>query len=291
MPLLVLALALAFQSAPGPEPPARQVTITVTDEKGGPVEGLGLQDVAVLEDGVARPVTEFEADSRPLTLAVLVDSSAPMSSFYRLNLVEPVERFLAALPEGSRFAVWTTGDRPQKVADYGQDAAQASRALRRVYPQGGNTLLDAIVEASRDLKDEEGRRAVVLIETGLGPGFTNHDRHRVVDEGMKSGATFLAVHFDEGRVTLDPRNRESGEVSAFEYEYVLEQLSERSGGQRQSLLSPMAIGTAVAQMAGAVRAQYRLRYEPLPAGGKDDRKLEVTVARPGARAQVGAVKP
>jgi hypothetical protein len=53
----------------------------------------------------------------------------------------------------------------------------------------------------------------------------------------------------------------------------------------------MAIGTAVAQMAGAVRAQYRLRYEPLPAGGKDDRKLEVTVARPGARAQVGAVKP
>ena len=70
-----------------------------------------------------------------------------MATLYRLNVLDAVIEFLQRLPPGTKFAVWTTGDRPTKLVDYGDDAAVAERSLRRVIPAGGNTLLDTLVEA------------------------------------------------------------------------------------------------------------------------------------------------
>ena len=85
-------------------------------------------------------------------MAILVDTSAAVSSAYRLNVVDAVVGLVARLPEGTRYAVWTTGDRPTKVVDYTDDRGAAGAALRRVAPQGGNYTLDALAEASADLE-------------------------------------------------------------------------------------------------------------------------------------------
>ena len=82
-----------------------------------------------------------------------------MASAYRLTWCDAVLQFLLPLPEGTRYALWTTGDRPTKVVDYGDDAPRRPRRCERVVPQGGNTLLDALVEASRDLKQPRGASA------------------------------------------------------------------------------------------------------------------------------------
>ena len=92
--------------------------------------------------------------------------------------MEEVPAVLGRLPDASRFAVWTTGDRPTKVVDFTDDAAQASRALKRTFPRGGNTVLDAIVEASEDLKEKEGERTAVVVVSGNGLGFSSYDRTR-----------------------------------------------------------------------------------------------------------------
>ena len=111
--MIALAAALLLQaSAPAD---VRTLNVWITDSKGSAVRGLVPEEAAVVENGVARNVTRLEQDRRPLTLAVVVDASAPMASFYRLHLVDPVVQLLNQLPEGSRFAVWTTGDRPQNL--------------------------------------------------------------------------------------------------------------------------------------------------------------------------------
>ncbi len=153
-----LALAALLLQASSPLE-LRTVTVVATDAKGAPVRGLTAADAVVLENGVAREVVELSLDSRPLTLAILVDTSAPMATPFRLTVAGAVAQFLNRLPEGTRFAIWTTGDRPSKVADFGTDPAQASRALARAFPTGGNTLLDALVEASQDLSKREGERS------------------------------------------------------------------------------------------------------------------------------------
>ena len=232
--MIALAAALLLQaSAPAD---VRTLNVWITDSKGSAVRGLVPEEAAVVENGVARNVTRLEQDRRPLTLAVVVDASAPMASFYRLHLVDPVVQLLNQLPEGSRFAVWTTGDRPQKIVDWGDDVAAASRALKRVAPLGGNTVLDAIVEASADLRQKESERSAVVVVSGVGIGFSNYERRQVVEKATAGGATFMIVQFDE---TGEPSEAAGDQVTRLDYDYVFDNLSRRTGGLRELTMSAM----------------------------------------------------
>ena len=284
-PLLVAAMLL--QDAPVPSPAATQgaprtITISVVDGKGNPVRTLAGSDVSVQENGVARELTRLEIDTRPIVLAVLVDNSEPMSSAFRLHVADAVTQFLLRLPEGTMYSVWTTGDRPRKVYDYGDNRAAAARALRRAQPQGGNRVLDAIVEASRDLKRREDKRAAIVVVTGTGPGFSNYDRRQVVDLVEDEPTEVLSVLFDEGsRAATRPDDEE---VGGPDYDYALAELARVSGGVRETVLSSMGVEHALQKLAAHLGGQYRATF--LSAGARDA-KLEVAVALPGVKVRVG----
>jgi VWFA-related protein len=285
--LAAAAAAVLLLAPPTPAPAAdesRSVTVTVTDDKGAPIDGLVAQDVAVVESGAARTLTRIEKDDRPLRVAVLVDTSEPMGDHYRSQIVDPLLRFLGRLPKGTEFAVWTTGDRPNKVVDYGEGTTAAAKALRRIFPTGGNTLLDALVEASRDLQSKEAARSAIVVVTGTGAGFTNYAKEQVVDIVRPTGATVLAAAIEESGAAA---TRGQGEVSRVDYDYTLSNLAEKSGGRVEILLSAMGAGRTLDSFAGELASQYRLTYDSV-AGLKDkDRKVEVKVARPGAKVRIG----
>jgi hypothetical protein len=274
---LTTGLMMAALLQAGATPVDKTLTVTAVDESGAPVLGLGADEVAVLENGMARQTVRFARDERPLDLAVVVDTSQPMATIYRLNVLDPLLGFLRSLPPGANFAVWTTGDRPTKAVEYGDDVAVAERTLRRVILSGGNTLLDTLVEAARDLKGREERRGVVLAVTGMGIGFSDRDRRRVVDEGLETGVQFLAVQFDESG-DADVRAG-SDQINRQDYDYVLSELTRRSGGRLERVLSAMGARGVLDKMVPELAARYRLTYV---SSGKDD-KLEVQVARPGVK--------
>jgi VWFA-related protein len=253
----------------------RTIVVSVSDEKGQPIRGLSVEEVALMENGVARDVAELTADERPLTLALLVDSSEPVGSAYRLNIVEAVLRFLSWLPEGTRYTLWTTGDRPTKIVDLTDDRAAAARAIKRTYPVGGNTMLDALVEAARDLRKQEGERTAVVAVSGAGIEFSNRTRERVVEEARGSGTVFLTVQFEEEKGPLESRQN---------YDYVFATLAKETGGLREFVLSAMGVESALRKIATELTSHYRVRYVTLPEIEK--RKLELQLARPGARARI-----
>jgi VWFA-related protein len=282
--MIALAAALLLQSSSPAD--VKTLDVWITDSKGSAVRGLVPEEAVVVENGVARSVTRLEEDRRPLMVAVIVDSSAPMASFYRLHLVDPVVRLLNQLPEGSRFAVWTTGDRPQKVADWSDDVAAASRALKRTAPQGGNTVLDAIVEAASDLKQREGERSAVVVVSGVGIGFTNWERRQAVEKARSGNATFMVVQFDE---TGEPTEAAGEQVSRLDYDYVFDSLTRQTGGVREMSMSAMGVPRALEKVAQALNATYRLSYTTVP--DLKERKLEVKVARPGVKVRTGPLRP
>jgi hypothetical protein len=275
-PLVVAALA----QSPDPATELRTLSVAVTDSKGEPFTDLALTDVALLENGVAREIAAFERDDRPLTLAVLVDNSQAVGAAYRLNVVDAVLRFLGWLPSGTRYTLWTTGDRPTRILEPSDNPAAATTALKRTYPIGGNTMLDALAEASRDLRKVEGARTAVVAVTGTGPELSHRPRERVVDEASGGGVVFLGVQFEA---------EQDAPESRFEYDYTLGTLAKDSGGLRETVLSPMALEPALRKLAGDLNGRYRLRYATLPELKK--RKLELQVARPGARARVAEAAP
>ena len=281
-PLLIAALL-----SQDPSPPAaletRTITFSIVDDKDQPVRTLGPEEVAVQENGVARPLVRLQLDPRPLAIAVLLDSSVTMAPHYRLYLVDAVLQFLLRLPEGTRYAIWTTGDRPSKIYDWGDNRAAAAKTLRRVIPQGGNTLLDALVEASKDLKNREDARSAIVVVTGMGIGFAGYDRRQVVDEVLKNPITVLAVEVDEDRSAPDLGS--SDHTTGMDYDYALSTLAKRTGGVRETVLSAMGIEQVLKGIAAQLTSRYRLTYAS--AATTRDAKLEVTVALPGVKVRMG----
>ncbi|HXB53559.1 MAG TPA: VWA domain-containing protein [Vicinamibacteria bacterium] len=254
----------------------RSLLVTITDEKGRPAEGLSPEEVVVLENGLARDIVGLLPDRRPLTVAVLLDTSANMNSDLRMQVLEPLVAFLMGLPSGSKYALWTTGDRPLKLVDYTSDPLEASQALKRVPPQGGNTVLDALVEASADLKKKEGERSAVVAVTKIGIEFSSRDRFRVVEQALANAPLFMAVKIDEGGESFESLAR---------YDYVLGELTRKTGGVYETVLTSLAVGHALERVGAALRGQYRLRYATVPE--IKERKLEVKVSRPGVRVRIG----
>lgn len=252
----------------------RALTVTLVDEKGREVADVSADDVALAENGVHRDIASFQRDSRPLVVAILVDTSADVASSYRLNAVDAIVGLVSRLPEGTRYALWTTGDRPTKIVDYTDDRGAAGAALRRVAPQGGNYMLDALAEASADLTKaaKEGERRAVIAESGMGPEFSYRDKQHAADNAEGKADIFLSVQVDSGASDLDVRQRLS---------YALDRLATSSGGRADVVLSYMALDGALRKLSASLVSAYRLRYASVPDLKK--RKLELSVARPGTK--------
>jgi len=269
---LLPLLAQTNDAATGTE--MRALTVTLVDEKGREVADVSVDDVALAENGVHRDIASFQRDTRPLVVAILVDTSADVASSYRLNAVDALVGLVNRLPEGTRYALWTTGDRPTKLVDYTEDRAAAGAALRRVAPQGGNYTLDALSEASADLNKaaKEDERRVVIAVTGMGPEFSYRDKQHAADDAEGKADLFLSVQVDSGAADLDVRQRLS---------YTLDRLATGSGGRADTVLSYMALDGALRKLSASLVSAYRLRYASVPDLKK--RKLELSVARPGTK--------
>ena len=274
MSALILAAFLLGQAAPATAPGTeiRALTVTLLGEKDQEVTDISAADVALAENGVSRDITSFKPDRRPLSVAIIVDTSLAMGSSYRLNVVDAVVGFVARLPEGARYALWTTGDRPTKIVDHTDDRQAAGDALRRVAPQGGNMMLDAFAEASVDLKklSREGDRTVVVAVTGTGPELSYRDKYRAAEEAEKNAELFLSVQIDSGEADFEMRSNLS---------YVMDRLARATGGRYEVVLSAMSTDTALRKLSAHLRSGYRLAYATLPDLKK--RKLDLSIARPG----------
>jgi VWFA-related protein len=276
MSALTVAVFLLGQAAPATAPgtEVRALTVTLLDEKDREVTDVSPADVAVVENGVSRDITSFKPDRRPLSVAVLVDSSAAMGSAYRLNVVEAVVGLVARLPDGTRYALWTTGDRPTKIVDHTDDREAAGKALRLVAPQGGNYMLDAFGEASADLKklSREGDRTAVVAVTGTGPEFSYSDKYRAAEQAEKNAELYLSVEIDSGDAELEARANLS---------YVMDRMARATGGRYDVILSPMGLDSALRKVSAHLRSGYRLAYATVPDLRK--RSLDLSVARTGTK--------
>jgi VWFA-related protein len=276
MSALTLVVLLLGQAAPATAPgtEVRALTVTLLDEKDQEVTDVSAHDVALTENGIARDITSFKPDRRPLSVAVLVDTSAVVGSAYRLNVVEAVVGLIARLPDGARYALWTTGERPTKVVDHTDDRGEAGAALRRVAPQGGNYMLDAFREASADLKKSgrEGDRTAVVAVSFMGPEFSYLDRYRSAEVAEKNAELFLSVQVEAGEADFEMRTNLS---------YVMDRLARATGGRYDVVLSAMSTDTALRKLSAHLRSGYRLAYATVPDLKK--RSLDLSIARLGTK--------
>jgi hypothetical protein len=283
--LLVAALGSAQPAAAVPL--ARSVTLSVYTKKAVPVEDLKPEEIVLSEGGRKRSVLGVERDTRPLDVALVIDTSGALAAAYRSDLVPAVIDFWKALPAGSGIAVWSTA--PAKVAEFGAEVTAADSKLRMIAAAGGNYGFDSMVEGCKDLGARGAARRALLYVGGGGLQTSRTGTSALMEAIGRARATpMIVLVLPAGRDGVLGGGPSSGAAYSWDVQGYFEQMSKAYLGSYVEALSTLAVAERLRQAAADLGGQYQVQYES--EAGPGDR-LKVEVKRKDVRVRVGRSRP
>ncbi len=170
--VLILLAGLAVQALPiePQDPPTFSVSvnlvkvpITVFDTHGETVQDLQREDFILYEDRAQQQIRSFGVDRNPVSVVLLLDSSATVEKEL-VKMKEAAESFADALSRDDRVSVITFGDEVLLEQDWTSETRQVRKALRKIKPGLRTALYDGMYSAAREqLHGVEGRKAIILL--------------------------------------------------------------------------------------------------------------------------------
>ncbi len=198
--LLVLAVSLAGQDQRfGAESRLVLIPVTVTDERGVPVDGLEAEDFLVLDNGRRQKVAgdALATGVVPIALVVAVQSSSLSAA--ALEKVRKIGGMIQPLITGEHgcAAVISFGKRVEWRQDCTSDSDAVVRAFGRLEPGDGKDacLLDAVQEATQRLRGRKNVRRVLLLISESRDRGSESDLDNVVVAAQSAGVTIYAATY------------------------------------------------------------------------------------------------
>lgn len=268
-------LWLAGAAGLGAQARERIAFVSVVDrESGMPLQTVTPRDIVIREDGVSREVLRVARAAGPMPVAILVDNSAAAEPFIA-DLRDALTSFTRALGDLGPVALISMAERPTLVTDYTGTPATIAAGIQRIFarPDSGVTLLEAVLDTSTGLMKREGDRAAIVILSAGGTEQGTLHYSRALDRLRAAGATLHAV-------VLSPPGRMRFDDASQQRDLLIDRGVTASGGFRRDVLTSMAFGPALADLARALTNQFRVVYAR-PQTLIPPERFEVAAAAPG----------
>lgn len=283
--LSLLACALAWAHTLDAQTNQRALYVSALTEAGAPAADLGPSDFSVREDNAAREVLNVEPAVAPMQIALVVDTSqGARDDISHLRTALPA--FVKAMTTGevkSEVAIIAIGERPTIYTNYTFNQAELKKGIDRIWSvQGsGAYLLDGIIEICQGLKKRGAPRPVIVAILSEGPELSNRQHDQVLEPLRSSGAAFHAITMGRPSTSLSDEARERN--------IVLDEGPRVTGGRREELLTSMALGGKLTQLADELTHQYKVTYAH-PQSLIPPERVTVTSTRAGVTARGTLVK-
>ena len=173
----VIALLAGLAAAQQQQDPVFRVDVqlvrllaTVKDVNGQPVGGLDKKDLEIFDNGVKQEIALFERHTaQPLSVAILLDISGSTAGEMKYQ-TDAVGRFVKALfNEGNpddRAALFTFNWETTRAVPFTRSVTRFADAMKKLKAEAGTSLYDAILLASEDIAEREGRHVLVVVTDG-----------------------------------------------------------------------------------------------------------------------------
>jgi len=290
---LLPALALSFLAAPvptraqvRPQTPTFgtgieiiNLNLSVTDARNNFVVDLAQQDFAVFEDGIRQDLSLFTHENLPISMAVLIDTSASMQEKLPQARAAAI-RFIKTLRSQDAAEVLQFNDRSTTLQDFTADQALLEAAIRKTDAAGPTALYNSLYVALKDLSKQKKtgelrRRAVVLLTDGEDTASLVSDE-QVIELARKSEIGIYPI-------SLRPsRNQDRGRMAFSQAEHVLTTLAQETGGEVFFPQSLSELESVYDRIAEELRTQYSLGY--VSSNARRDGKWRRIVVRTPDRA-------
>lgn len=146
--------------------------VAVLDNRGQFIPNIPRGNFRVLEDNVPQQITGFEMGEAPMTVCMVIEFSNLFQQYWTETWYQTLTAaygFLETLKPEDYVAVVAYDIRPEILSDFSTDKRAAYDAMSRlrIAAYSESNLFDAVTDVAQRMSDIEGRKAIVLISSGI----------------------------------------------------------------------------------------------------------------------------
>jgi Ca-activated chloride channel family protein len=262
--LVLLASGAGLAQAPPRRPPTFEagievinLNVSVTDPRNRYVTNLAEKDFAVFEDGVRQELSLFTHENLPISLVLMIDTSASMDEKLKVAQAAAI-RFTKTLRPQDLAEVVQFNDRATVLQDFTSDQEALATAILKTEASGPTSLHNALYIALKDLGKQKKagelrRRAIVMLSDGEDTASLVSD-DQVVELARKTEINIYSISLRPNRPS--DRTRLGFSQAA----HLLTALAQETGGQVHFPNSLSELDAVYDRIAEELRTQYNLGY-------------------------------
>ena len=255
--------------------------VVVTDKRGNFIPNLTQKNFRVYEDKVEQKVTNFSPTEAPITIVMLVEFANTLAFWYD-DVITPTAGFIQLLRPDDWAALVAYDLRPEILSDFTQDRRELYAGLNRMRIPGFSetNLFDALKDTLDRLEEVDGKKAVLLIGTGIDT-FSKITFDTILKRVNNTNAVIYCIGMMQfAREILDSRGYLAPEdrLTYLQADNQLNTFSKRTGGKAWFPRFMGEYPNILQQVGIELRNQYSMGYQSTNAN-KDGkfRKIKVEV--------------
>jgi VWFA-related protein len=249
------------------------LNVSVFDKDGQIIKGLAKSAFTVYENNVVQDVSVFRQEDVPVSLGLVIDSSASMQNKKDRVASAALAMVKASNPDDEVFVI-NFNEEPELAQDFTSDTAILEKSLRNFRSKGETAMRDAVMVGIDQLRAKAKRdKRVLLVITDGEDNSSIATEQRIIEAAHQNNVIVYAIGLlGEERTESPERTRNQ-----------LAALTLATGGRSWFPSDVSAIAAITPEIAHEIRNQYIIGYTPsdLTKDGKF-RNIRVEVNVPGA---------
>jgi VWFA-related protein len=233
------------------------VDVLVLDKNNNPIGNLGRKHFKVYDDGNQQMITNFATAEAPMTVCMLIEFSNKWWGFLYLALRDAYQ-FVRVIEPKDWVAVVSFDMNQQILQDFTQNRYEVIQALDSLRIPGFSeiNLWDALAFTIDRMKDIQGRKAIVVICTGIDT-FSKLNYGEMLKISKASDTTIYPISILEFLTV-----RRGDTIDSLQARNALTTIAKYSGGQAYFPRFEGSLPGIYQQISTQLRMQYSLGFVP-----------------------------
>lgn len=262
------------------------VDVAVLDNNGHFIPNIPQGNFRILEDNVPQKVTNFGKGEAPITITMLVEFSNKFQQLYGYTWYQTLQAiygFAQTLKPEDYVAVIAYDMRPEILSDFTTDRTKTYEALGRLRIAGFSeaNLYDALVDTEERMKTIEGRKAILLVSSGIDT-FSKLTFDKARKKIQEDAVPIYAVGLMQAlRIMYEGRMGPIAQLDFLQADNQMRTFAKETGGMSFFPRFTGEFPSIYQAISESLRNQYSLAYQPSnQAKDGSFRKIKVELVNP-----------